>query len=62
MRYLGDVGVKLDEVVVLAVLGELSAPTMGELTRSGFVEGWKIHQYVSSSPSQDMRNPFPLFE
>ena len=46
MRYLGDLGVKLDEVVVLAVLGELSAPTMGELTRSGFVEGWKTHQYV----------------
>lgn len=55
MRYLGDVGVKLDEVVVLAVLSELSAPTMGELTRNGFVEGWKTHQYVSlsSTPSQN---------
>ena len=41
MRYLGDLGVKLDEVVLLAVLTELSAPTMGELTRSGFVDGWK---------------------
>lgn len=44
MRYLGDVGVKLDEVVVLAVLTELSAPTMGELSRHGFVEGWKNYQ------------------
>lgn len=41
MRYLGDLGVKLDEVVLLAVLTELSAPTMGELNRSGFVDGWK---------------------
>ena len=41
MRYLGDLGVKLDEVVLLAVLTELSAPTMGELSRNGFVDGWK---------------------
>lgn len=41
MRYLGDLGVKLDEVVLLAVLTELSAPTMGELSRSGFVDGWR---------------------
>lgn len=46
MRYLGDLGVKLDEAVLLAVLTELSAPTMGELTREGFVEGWKTYQYV----------------
>ena len=44
MRYLSDLGVSLDEVVVLAILTELSAPTMGELTREGFVEGWKSHQ------------------
>lgn len=47
MRYLGDLGVKLDDVVVLAILTELSAPTMGELTRDGFVSGWKKLQYVS---------------
>lgn len=51
MRYLGDVGVKLDEVVVLAVLTELSAPTMGELTREGFTEGWKTYQYAILSLS-----------
>ena len=45
MRYLGDLGVKLDEVVLLAVLTELSAPTMGELARSGFVDGWKTRRY-----------------
>ncbi|MCJ1462573.1 Scaffold-type E3 ligase [Pseudocyphellaria aurata] len=67
MRYLGDLGVKLDEVVVLAVLGELSAPTMGELTRTGFVEGWKIHQYVCFSPTSseydgDYERIFPLIQ
>ena len=40
MRYLQDLGVKLDEPVLLAVLAELNAPTMGEFTREGFVDGW----------------------
>ncbi|KAF6238344.1 hypothetical protein HO173_003624 [Letharia columbiana] len=44
MRYLTDLGVKLDEVVVLAVLTELGAPTMGEFTREGFVNGWQSHR------------------
>lgn len=46
MRYLTDLGVKLDEVVVLAALTELGAPTMGEFTRDGFVNGWQNHRYV----------------
>lgn len=46
MRYLTDLGVKLDEVVVLAVLTELGAPTMGEFTREGFVNGWQSHRCV----------------
>ncbi|KAI4139065.1 MAG: hypothetical protein LQ341_004374 [Variospora aurantia] len=41
MHYLGDLGLSLEEPVVLAVLTELDAPTMGELARKGFVEGWK---------------------
>ncbi len=45
MRYLGDLGVKLDEAAVLAVLTELDAPTMGEFTREGFVNGWTNHRY-----------------
>ena len=46
MRYLTDLGVKLDEVVVLAILTELGAPTMGEFTREGFVSGWQSHRYA----------------
>ncbi|KAL8777614.1 MAG: hypothetical protein Q9213_007779, partial [Squamulea squamosa] len=41
MRYLQDLGLSLEEPVVLAILTELNAPTMGELTRQGFVDGWK---------------------
>ena len=46
MRYLTDLGVKLDDVVVLAILTELGAPTMGEFTRDGFVSGWQNHRYI----------------
>ena len=51
MRYLQDLGLKLDEAVLLAVLTEISAPTMGEMTRTGFVDGWKSLKYALS--------PFP---
>ena len=40
MRYLQDLGVKLDEPTVLTILTELKAPTMGEFTRDGFIDGW----------------------
>ena len=40
VKYLGEIGVALDEVAMLAVLTQVAAPTMGELTRSGFVNGW----------------------
>ena len=52
MRYLTDLGVKLDEVVVLAVLTELGAPTMGEFTRDGFVNGWQNLRYCRTPSLQ----------
>ncbi len=39
IKYPNDLGVKLDEVIVLAVLTELSAPFIGAYTGEGFVEG-----------------------
>lgn len=47
MRYLGDLGVQLDEPVLLAVLTDINAPTMGEMTRQGFLDGWKSLKYHS---------------
>ncbi|KAL8793961.1 MAG: hypothetical protein Q9195_003474 [Heterodermia aff. obscurata] len=63
MRYLGDLGVKLDEVVLLAVLTELSAPTMGELSRSGFVDGWRTRRATDINAQKatirDLRRELP---
>ncbi|KAL9612486.1 MAG: hypothetical protein Q9167_002917 [Letrouitia subvulpina] len=44
MRYLSDLGLSLEDPVVFAILSELGAPTMGEMTRQGFVEGWQRHR------------------
>ena len=52
IKYLGDLGVNLDEVAVLALLTELNAPTMGELSREGFVSGWKSQNADTLSKQQ----------
>ncbi|KAI9742086.1 MAG: Scaffold-type E3 ligase [Cirrosporium novae-zelandiae] len=41
MKYLGDLGLSLDELAVLGVAELLQSPTMGEFPRDGFVNGWK---------------------
>ena len=41
MRYMADLQVELDDVATLAIAEALSAPTMGEFNREGFVQGWK---------------------
>ncbi|KAI4132228.1 MAG: hypothetical protein LQ347_002647, partial [Umbilicaria vellea] len=52
MKYLGDLAVNLDEVVVLSVLAELQAPTMGEFSREGFIQGWKTYSADTLSKQQ----------
>ncbi|MCJ1478833.1 Scaffold-type E3 ligase [Lambiella insularis] len=52
MKYLNDLTINLDEPAVLAVLTEVSAPTMGELSRDGFVAGWKALNAESLSKQQ----------
>lgn len=47
MKYLQELGVKLDEPVLLVILTELKAPTMGEFTRDGFVDGWSNMRYTT---------------
>ncbi|KAF8465310.1 Cullin binding-domain-containing protein [Kalaharituber pfeilii] len=41
MAYIEALGMSLDEPAVLVLCEALKAPTMGELSRQGFVEGWK---------------------
>jgi len=62
MKYLSDLGVKLDEAAVLTVLTELNAPTMGEFTREGFINGWSNHRYLlqpSLPPFSNPNTPYP---
>jgi hypothetical protein len=40
MAYLEKLGVDPEGLEVLAVLETIQAPTMGEMSREGFVEGW----------------------
>ncbi|KAL1635070.1 Scaffold-type E3 ligase [Diplodia intermedia] len=48
MQYLQDLDVPLDDITSLAVLELVQAPTMGEITRKGFVEGWAAKHYNSA--------------
>jgi DCN1-like protein 1/2 len=40
VKYLGAISVALDEPAMLSVLAQVEAPTMGELSRTGFINGW----------------------
>lgn len=41
MSYLADLGVNLENVEVLVPLEIVQAPVVGEMTKQGFVDGWK---------------------
>jgi len=40
MGYLGDLKVELEDIGMLAVSEIIQCPTMGEITREGFTDGW----------------------
>lgn len=44
MQYLQEIDVPLDDITSLAILELVQAPTMGEITRKGFVDGWAARQ------------------
>lgn len=47
MKYFENLGVDVEGMEVLAVLEIIQAPTMGEMSREGFVDGWSSLGYVS---------------
>lgn len=49
MEYLETLGVDMEGLDVLAVLETIQAPTMGEMGRTGFVDGWLAVKYDSTS-------------
>ncbi|RFU30105.1 hypothetical protein B7463_g6270, partial [Scytalidium lignicola] len=42
MQYLTDIGVNLENAEILVALEIVQAPTLGEITKTGFVDGWKV--------------------
>ncbi|KAF3400933.1 Defective in cullin neddylation protein 1 [Talaromyces pinophilus] len=57
MKFLEAIQVRLDEVACLGIAELLKSPSMGEFTRTGFVDGWKsvgvesIPQMISHAAS-----------
>ena len=47
MAYIQALGMDLEEPAVLALCEALKSPTMGELSRTEFVEGWTNMGYSS---------------
>jgi DCN1-like protein 1/2 len=45
MAYIEKVGVDPEDLEVLALLETIQAPTMGEMSRKGFVDGWLAVKY-----------------
>jgi DCN1-like protein 1/2 len=43
-----DLGVELEDVVLLAVAYELKSPGVAEWTRKGWVDGWKALRRVQN--------------
>jgi len=41
MKYLTDLGVNLENAEILVVLEIVQALALGEITKDGFVDGWK---------------------
>ncbi|CAN6623933.1 defective in cullin neddylation protein 1 [Trichomonascus vanleenenianus] len=41
IQYIQDLGLELEDPVVLAICTELKAPAQGSFTKEGFIEGWK---------------------
>lgn len=48
MAYLSDsLGANLENAELFVILELLQAPTIGEITRKGYVEGWTQAKYVA---------------
>lgn len=48
MQYLTDIGVNVEDASLFYALDVLKADSFGELTKTGFVEGWLATPYVVS--------------
>ena len=65
MKYMQDLKVQLDDIVVLAIGEALQAPSMGEFSRDGFAKGWRTLANADSISKQQaavvhLRHQIPL--
>lgn len=51
MQYFEKLGVDLEGLDFLAVSEIIQAPTMGEMSREGFIEGWAATKSVFMCPT-----------
>ncbi len=56
MRYLQDLGIAIDDIKVLIFSELLSSPSVGELTRQGFVSGWAAHSATTFTTQKALLN------
>ncbi len=52
MNYLTSLGLDPESGEIFTALELVQAPNFGEITRKGFVDGWKEAVYVPSAPSR----------
>ncbi|KAI1435165.1 DUF298-domain-containing protein [Xylaria sp. CBS 124048] len=52
MRYLESIGVNLEDASLFIAMELLRAPSIGEITRAGFLEGWKEAGVEAKIPAQ----------
>lgn len=43
MKYLGDLAIPLESIAILVIFEMVKSPTMGEIPRAEFVQGWTQH-------------------
>lgn len=53
MKYFQAIDVDLEGLESFAALEIVQAPAMGEMSRTGFVDGWSERGYVLSPPCRD---------
>jgi DCN1-like protein 1/2 len=48
MAYFDALGVNIEDASMLVPMEIIQAPTVGEIDKEGFVNGWKAVQYVNT--------------
>ncbi|KAI1465080.1 DUF298-domain-containing protein [Daldinia caldariorum] len=57
MAYLNSIGVDLEGASLFLAMELVQAPTIGEITRTGFINGWKAH-HVTEAKTESQKQYF----